>query len=78
MNRAARWGAVLWPSFFTAGVCTTVFFALVDPLALRDITFPHLSLAREWGYTIGFFMFWSATASACSVTALLLSSRERR
>lgn len=72
MTRAGRTGAVLWPSFFTAGVMTTVFFALVDPLLLRDITFPRLELAREWGYTIGFFMFWVATASACLFTALLL------
>lgn len=78
MTRARRLGAVLWPSFFTAGVCTTVFFAIVDPFALRDITFPDVALAREWGYTIGFFMFWAATASACAVTVLLLRDPRTR
>ena len=34
---AQRIGAILWPSFFAAGVATMVFFAFVDPLALRDI-----------------------------------------
>ena len=27
-----RVGAILWPSFFAAGVATMVFFAFVDPL----------------------------------------------
>jgi hypothetical protein len=28
-----------------------VFFAFVDPLDLRDITFPELPISRELGYT---------------------------
>jgi hypothetical protein len=70
-------GAILWPSFFAAGVATMVFFALVDPLALRDMTFPTLPLTRELGYTIGFFMFWLATASASSFTWILLRPASR-
>jgi hypothetical protein len=73
---AARWGrrvgVVAWPSFFAAGVATMVFFAFVDPLALRDITFPGVALSRETGYSIAFFLFWSATAGASTFTALLL------
>ena len=38
-----------------------VFFAFVDPLQLRDITFPEADISREAGYTIAFFMFWLAT-----------------
>ena len=41
-----RVGAVLWPSFFAAGVATMVFFALVDPLELRDMTFPDIEISR--------------------------------
>ena len=67
-----RLGAILWPSFFAAGVATMVFFAFVDPLALRDITMSQLPLTRELGYTIGFFMFWLATASASLFTWILL------
>ena len=69
---AQRMGAILWPSFFAAGVATMVFFAFVDPLALRDMTLPQLPLTRELGYTIGFFMFWLATASASLFTWILL------
>lgn len=67
-----RLGAILWPSFFAAGVATMVFFAVVDPLVLRDMTFPELHLTRQSGYTIGFFMFWLATASASLFTWILL------
>ncbi|MEY4760354.1 MAG: hypothetical protein RLZZ200_210 [Pseudomonadota bacterium] len=74
---AQRLGAVLWPSFFAAGVATMVFFAFVDPLALRDMTFPELHLSRELGYSLGFFMFWIATASASFFTSVLLSPGSR-
>ena len=71
-------GAVLWPSFFAAGVATSVCFALVDPLALRDISFPMLEISRELGYSLGFFVFWLLCASASSFTALLLSPQIHR
>lgn len=72
-----RLGAILWPSFFAAAVATMVFFALVDPLALRDITFPRLALSRELGYSLGFFMFWLATASSSLFTWILLRPASR-
>jgi hypothetical protein len=75
--RAQRLGAILWPSFFAAGVATMVFFAFVDPLALRQITFPRLPVTREVGYTLGFFLFWSATASASLFTSLLLCAPQQ-
>jgi hypothetical protein len=74
---AQKVGAILWPSFFAAGVGTMVFFAFVDPLQLRDITFPGLELNREAGYTIAFFLFWSATASASLFTWILLRPASR-
>jgi len=73
-----RWGAILWPSFFAAGVATMVFFALVDPDELREITWAELELSRMGGYTIGFFMFWACTLGSSAFTALLLSSRVKR
>ncbi|TDR39971.1 hypothetical protein DFR29_11422 [Tahibacter aquaticus] len=72
-----RWGAILWPSFFAAGVCTVVFFALVDPLEWRELTFPGADIGREWGYTLGFFAFWTATASSSLFTWLLLRPASR-
>jgi len=69
---SARLGAVLWPSFFAAGVATMMFFAMVDPLELAAATWPRWELSREAGYTLGFFLFWACTASACAFTALLL------
>lgn len=74
---AQKVGAILWPSFFSAGVATMVFFAFVDPLQLRDITFPGLELSRDAGYTIAFFLFWSATAGASLFTWILLRPASR-
>jgi hypothetical protein len=67
-----RAGAVLWPSFFAAGVATMVFFAFVDPVELGRITFPQVDITREWGYTIGFFLFWSCTFASSLFTQILL------
>lgn len=72
-----RIGAIAWPSFFAAGVATMVFFAFVDPLMLRDITFPNMEVSRELGYTVGFFMFWLATASSSLFTWILLRPSSR-
>ena len=72
-----RVGAILWPSFFAAGVATTVFFAFIDPLQLRDISFSHFQINREAGYTVGFFMFWLATASSSLFTWILLRPASR-
>lgn len=72
-----RLGAILWPSFFAAGVATIVFFGLIDPLALREITFPDIEISRGMGYTIGFFMFWTCTASSSLFTWVLLRPASR-
>ncbi|KAF1716244.1 hypothetical protein CSC74_10360 [Pseudoxanthomonas yeongjuensis] len=74
---AQRVGAILWPSFFAACVASMVFFAFVDPLDLRDITFPGIEISRSMGYTIAFFMFWLATASSSLFTWLLLRPSSR-
>lgn len=73
-----RVGAILWPSFFAAGVATVVCFALLDPLQLRDVVAPSLEVSREVIYTLGFFAFWGATAAASLFTALLLSPPRAR
>lgn len=72
-----RLGAILWPSFFAAAVATVVFFIFVDPLILRDITFPDMEISRHGGYTIAFFLFWSATASSSLFTWILLRPASR-
>jgi len=74
---AQRIGAIAWPSFFAACVASMVFFAFVDPLDLRDITFPDVEISRSMGYTIAFFMFWLATASSSLFTWLLLRPASR-
>lgn len=76
--RLRRVGAVAWPSFFSAAVASVVFFAIVDPSELAEITWPHLAISRKLGYSIGFFMFWACTLGASAFTALLLSARVRR
>ncbi|QDW65595.1 hypothetical protein [Luteimonas granuli] len=74
---AQRVGAILWPSFFSACVATMVFSAFVDPLQLRDITFPDLDISRSLGYSIAFFMFWVATAASSLFTWILLRPSSR-
>lgn len=74
---AQRLGAILWPSFFGAGVATMVLFAFVDPIALAGISFPGLEISRQAGYTIAFLGFWLGFASACTFTWLLLRPRSR-
>lgn len=74
---AQRLGAILWPSFFAACVATMVFFAFVDPIALRDMTFPGLPISRMTGYSVGFFMFWLTTASSSLFTWILLRPASR-
>jgi len=74
---AQRIGAIVWPSFFAAGVVTMVFFSIVDPVALREITFPALIISRELGYTLGFFMFWLATGASSLFTWILLRPSSR-
>lgn len=67
-----RWGAIIWPSFFSAGVATTVFFAIVDPVDLARITWVGVDLDRKTGYTIGFFLFWACTFASSLFTWILL------
>jgi hypothetical protein len=74
---AQRVGAILWPSFFAAGVATMVFFAFIDPLELRDISVVDWEISRELGYTIGFFLFWIATAASSLFTWVLLRPASR-
>lgn len=70
--RFLRWGAVIWPSFFAAGVATMVFFALVDPVELAATAWPHIPVSRELGYSLGFFGFWACTFASSLFSALLL------
>lgn len=76
--RLRRIGAIGWPSFFSAAVASFVFFAIVDPTELAEITWPHWVISRQFGYSIGFFMFWACTLGASAFTALLLSANIRR
>ncbi len=44
--------SLLWPSFLVAGVATTIFFTVFDPLGLTS------RFSRTGVYSIGFFLFW--------------------
>lgn len=62
---------ILWLSFVMAGIATGVFFAAIDPDALRPcVTFPEVS--RSGAYTIGFLLFWLLTASSSLLTSYFL------
>jgi len=65
--RIQRIIAVLWPSFIIAGVGTILFFSAIDPMQLVACgSIPDIS--RLGCYTIGFFLFWALTLSACLLT----------
>jgi hypothetical protein len=74
---AQRVGAILWPSFFAAGIATMVFFAIVDPVDLNHMTWADVELSREAGYTLGFFMFWLCTSASSFFTWILLRPASR-
>ena len=67
-------GAILWPSFLTAGVAAMVFFASIDPATLRAQTLPGWEISREAGYTIGFLMFWAVCSLSSALTLYLFAS----
>ncbi len=71
LPRAQRWGAVVWPSFFSAAVATMVFFALFDPVELARLAWVGLEIDRKTGYSVGFFLFWACTFSASLFTSIL-------
>lgn len=70
-------GAILWPSFFAAGIATMVFFALFDPEELVHQLAPEFAPGRELAYTVGFFLFWIATAASSLFTWILLRPASR-
>lgn len=72
VSAVQRWGAIVWPSFFAAGVATMVFFALFDPVELGRLTWVVDEIDRKWGYTIGFFLLWACTFSSSLFTSILL------
>jgi hypothetical protein len=72
LPRGLQLGAILWPSFFAAGIATMVLFGLFDPVELFDLAFPGRTISRQLGYTLGFFLLWTATAAASLFTWILL------
>ena len=65
-------GIVVWVSFAAACVATALFFAAFDPLDIIDkSTFP-LDWGRTECYSVGFFLFWTLTASTGSMVAWLV------
>lgn len=62
---------MLWIAFLMAGLATVVFFAAIDPEALRPcVTFPEMS--RTGAYTTGFILFWLLTSATGLLTCYLL------
>ncbi|MEO6186951.1 MAG: hypothetical protein ABIP38_06715 [Steroidobacteraceae bacterium] len=76
-SSSQKLGAILWPSFFTAGVATMVCFAFFDPAELLALAVPGHSISRELGYTVGFFLFWAATCASSLFTWILLRPASR-
>ena len=76
-RRAQAIAAVLWPSFLAAAFATMLFFAFVDPEALRESMIDSLELGRMSGYGLGFFFFWLITLVSSAISVFLLRTTRR-
>lgn len=66
---------VLWCSFLSASIATTVFFAFVDPAPIIAVLTPTGALpGRTALYSLGFLFFWLVCALASALTAWLVST----
>ena len=72
----SKWINLLFLSFFTATLGEFFFFAFIDPQTLyllgQPVVWPPLMV-----YSVGFFMFWVATASSSLFTWILLRPASR-
>lgn len=73
MKKKLMW--IVWPSFLMASVLELVVFAFVDP---QDLHWVHGGepISRQAAYTLGFFVFWTATLITATLTSLLAMSAE--
>lgn len=69
---AVRALAVLWPSFFMAGVLEMLVFVVVDPAELRWFGGELLSWSSTAVYTVTFLIFWLVISLAGAMSALLV------
>lgn len=65
--------AVAWASFLSAGVLEALVFAVVDPGELRWFDAAPVALSVQAVYTIGFLIFWGASALGASLALLLVN-----
>lgn len=70
-RRAQDISSVAWPSFLAGSAATMLFFAFIDPLVLKEATFPTWNIGRMTGYALGFFFFWGIAASSSALTLFL-------
>ena len=63
-----RWGAVVWPSFFAAGIATMCFFALFDPTELARLAWLGVEIDRKCRSHCG-----NGISIPCSANALKIA-----
>ncbi len=76
-RRVGRIGAILWPSFLVASALNGVVFSLVDPASLHGLGHRPLGWSDISIYTLGFFVFWGACATASAASQWLGSAPPR-
>lgn len=67
---------VIWISFLAAAIATMLFFALFDPVEL--FAGFDADIGYQGGYALGFFFFWTMSASCSAVTAWLVRTAPKR
>jgi hypothetical protein len=70
--------AVVWPAFLAAGLLEMLVFVIVDPGTLFSPGGDPVGLPRAAVYTLGFFLFWSATLVSSALTVWLAAAPEQR
>ena len=62
---------ILWPAFLVAGALEALVFVVVDPASLRWFGHDPVGLSVQGVYSVTFFIFWLAIATAGALTRLL-------
>jgi hypothetical protein len=70
-------GAVIWPSFLSAGFATMLFFAAVDPDDIVLVLNLPEGISPMTGYGLGFFFFWLITGLSSTISIFMIRTARR-
>lgn len=69
--------AIIWSSFQATCIATTLFFVVVDPIALAEAAQQPWLQNRITAYGAGFLLFWAATTLSAALISCMVSTDAR-